>query len=188
MRPFSLARVPGRGTINLSKGAAKQLTQRERRYIRNRWGPARMNQTDAYLDAVRKPDGSYPCSRATAHVSANRMEKRLRERPVLWQTILAAVELDDYTLGGALNWALQATKTEFYQGQRVAEVEDNGTRMQAIQLLTEILGHRKNAVELTGRVDFGAAIAQIAAKVQARQAAEQDPDQSEENGAGGDGS
>ena len=189
MRPFFIGAQPWEGTlIKFEKIRTGQLSPMQRRYVRFRWGPDRMTQIDAYREAVRRKDGTYPVARNSASVAASRMEKRIRETPSLWQGILAAAEIDDYTLAGALNWALSAMKTEFYQGQAVAEVQDNGVRMQAVQLLAELLGHRKNAVEITGRVDFGAAIANIAAKVQEREAAEQAPEQSAENGAGGDGS
>lgn len=40
-------------------------------------------------------------------------------------------------------------KTEFYQGARVADCEDNTNRQRCRELLAEILGRRKNSVELT---------------------------------------
>jgi len=109
-----------------------------------------MEQFVAYLEAVKKPDGSYPCSEATAHVSASRMEKRLREHPALWRDILAAADIDDLSLAGDLNWARLATRSEFYQGLSVAVVTDNVTRMRAIELIAELLGHKKAALELSG--------------------------------------
>lgn len=142
--------VPWEGNINLSKGRLRQLTARERRYLHNRLGTPRMEETEAYLAASQRPDGSYPCTRDTAHVSACRMEARLRARPALWQDILSAAGIDDYALAGDLNWARNAMRTEFYQGRAVADVEDNGTRMRAIELIAELLGHRKNALELSG--------------------------------------
>ena len=111
-----------------------------------------MDQTNAYREAVKRADGTYPCTPESARVTASNLERRLRENRALWQDILQAIGLDDYTLGGMLQWALNAKKTEFYQGEAVAEVDDNGTRLRATELLAELLGHRKNALEIAGAI------------------------------------
>lgn len=128
----------------------RQLSPRERRYIRNRYGPKRMEQTEAYIEATRRADGTTPNSSVnSAKVSACRMDKRLRSRPALWADIMAAAEIDDYAIVHDLNWARTATKTEFYQGEAIAEVNDNATRVRALELMMELLG-RKKPLELTG--------------------------------------
>lgn len=149
MRPFFIGAAPGRGTINLSKGRTRHLSPRERRFLEH-WLGEGMTQVDAYLEASKRPDGSYPCSRGTAYVNASKMVKRLRSYPAQFQAILASAGLDDYAFAGHLNRMLRATRTEFYQGKPVAECEDNTTQMRATELLADILGHRKNAVELSG--------------------------------------
>jgi len=148
---FAPAWTPLEGIdINLSTGRTKQLSPRDRRYIKYRFGPLRMSQRDAFLAAVQRPDGTYPCKAESARQQGSRLEQRLRRNPALWSDIMAACELDDYTLAEGINWALKAKRSEFYQGALVAEVEDNGTRMRAIELIAELLGHRKQAVELAG--------------------------------------
>lgn len=134
--------------MNLSSGRMRQLTTRERRFLKHYLRDG-MDQVDAYLEAVKKADGTYPCSRATAHVTACRMLARLRKSPALWQDILAAAEIDNYTLASDLHRMRTAKKTEFYQGEAVADVEDNGTQMRAIELIAELLGHKK-AIDLSG--------------------------------------
>jgi hypothetical protein len=78
------------------------------------------------------------------------MLKRVRSNPPLWDDILAAAGIDNYTFAGDLNRMRFAKKTEFYQGKAVAVVEDNNTQIRAVELEGEILGHRKTNVELTG--------------------------------------
>ena len=109
-----------------------------------------MSQVDAYVEAVRKPDGTVPIQRNSAHVDSCKLMARLRKYPARWQDILAAAGLDDITLARKLCELLEAKRSEFYQGQEVAVVTDNGTQARAVELLTEILGHRKQALELSG--------------------------------------
>lgn len=135
--------------INLSTRRTKQLSPRERRFLRAYLGKG-MRIVDAYKEAVRKPDGTVPIADATARVCGCNMLKRLRQNPALWQDILAAADLDDYSLAGHLNRMLRARKTEYYQGKALPGAADNATRMRAVELLAELLGHRKNAVELAG--------------------------------------
>lgn len=149
MRPFFIGAVPGRGAINGPSGKTRHLSPRERRFLEH-WLGEGMTQTDAYLAASKRPDGSYPCSRTAAGVSASKMVKRLRSYPAQFQAILASAGLDDYAFAGHLNRMLRAMRTEFYQGSPVAECEDNTTQMRAVELLADVLGHRKNAVELSG--------------------------------------
>lgn len=129
--------------MNLSRGKLRRLTHRERRYIRARFGPEQMEQTDAYMAAVRKSDGSYPCARATATVTACRMERRLRETPALWEEILRAAGIDDYTLAADLNRMRSARRIEFYHGHQIADVADNNVQMRAVELIAELLGHKR---------------------------------------------
>jgi len=128
----------------------RQLSPRERRYIQYRYGPSRLSQVDAYLEAVKRPDGASPITRESATVAASKLDRRLRSNPPLWHDVLAAAGIDDLSLAEDLNWARNAERTEFYQGKPVATVSDNGTRMRAIELIAELLGHRKSAVEIGG--------------------------------------
>ena len=126
----------------------KHLSLRERKFLRG-WF-AGMYLVDAYTEAIRKPDGTVPVQRNSAAVAASQMMSRLRRSPAAWQNILAAADLDDYTLALKLRELLNAKRTEFYQGEAVADVEDNGTQARMVELLSEILGHRKQALELSG--------------------------------------
>lgn len=136
-------------TLNLSKGRLKQLSPRERRFLRSYLGDGKRI-VEAYKDCVRLADGTVPVSDATARVTGSNMLARLRRNPPLWQEILAAAEIDDMALAGHIARMLRARKTEFYQGQAVAEVEDNGTQMRAVELLADVLGKRKASVDVNG--------------------------------------
>lgn len=144
--------MPGREGAIAKSRAKTELTPRERRYIRYRFGTSQMSQADAYIEAVRRPRGTESLPRESAGSLGSAMEKRIRAKGLAWMQVLEAAEIDDLSLAGDLNWARTAMRTEFYQGNAVATVTDNGTRMRAIELTAEILGHRKAAVELSGAV------------------------------------
>lgn len=126
----------------------KHLSLRERKFLRG-WFEG-MSLIDAYTEAIRKPDGTVPIQRNSAYVDASKMMTRLRKNPAVWQSILAAAELDDFTLAKKIRELLEAKRTEFYQGEPAGIVEDNGTQARMVELLSEILGHRKQAIELSG--------------------------------------
>jgi hypothetical protein len=88
-------------------------------------------------------NGRSEASRAMA-----RIKRRLGERT--WQEKLEAADLGDTRLLEELSAALRAMKTEYYHGVPVAECEDNTNRQRALELLADILGKRKAAVELMG--------------------------------------
>lgn len=66
-----------------------------------------------------------------------------------WPTLLALAELDDARLASELARKLTAKKSEFYQGEEVAIVEDNGTQMRAVELLADLLGKRQTDINVT---------------------------------------
>lgn len=88
---------------------------------------------------------------STAESNGCRLFAKIRRKlgPAGWQHMLEAVGLDDLRLAQELAWMLRAMKTEFYQGRAVADCEDNATRARGVELLAEIRGRRKTALELT---------------------------------------
>jgi hypothetical protein len=67
---------------------------------------------------------------------------------VPWPQLLALAGLDDARLANELAKKLEAKKSEFYQGEEVAVVDDNGTQMRAVELLADLLGKRKTDITL----------------------------------------
>lgn len=94
--------------------------------------------------------------------SAGTLGPRLYSRIVArvpWPQLLALAGLDDARLASELARKLEAKKTEFYQGEAVAEVEDNGTQMRAVELLADLLGKRSSDVTVkTETASFLAAL------------------------------
>lgn len=121
----------------------KNLKPRERRFLKLLFTTDH-NETDCYIEsAIRKT----PITRESAGVLASRMKKRVMAE-ANWDEILDAYDLGDHRLAHEINARLEANATEFYQGDVVAEVEDNGTRMRATVLLAELRGKKREKLDV----------------------------------------
>ena len=83
--------------------------------------------------------------------SASRFFARIKQK-IDWPQLLelAGIGLDRVIL--ELNDKLTAKKTEFHQGIAVAECEDNGTQMRALELLAELHGLKKREIKFKGEI------------------------------------
>ena len=120
----------------------RHLNTQERRFLLAHVEGASL--TEAYL--LLRPG----IERESAKVLGCRMLKRI-VRKASWSALLEEAGLGDARIMRGLEAALSATKKIFFEGKEIAEVPDNGTRMDALVLLADLLGRRK--AELTVHQD-----------------------------------
>ena len=118
--------------------ATDGLTPRESRFLRAYMAGSSLK--DAWLIACPTSTNKDPS------VAGWKMLRRIKAK-VDWEGKLAEAGLDDLTLLRELRKRLRAKSTHFYQDMAVSDVEDNGTRMRATELLADLLGRRR--AELT---------------------------------------
>ena len=94
----------------------------------------------------------------------SKMLKNIKSKTGEWQRILELAGLDDMRLALELQRLLRAKKYKFYKGLPVSDkegkpmiLEDNGTQMNAVELLADLLGRRKMVVPVdeSGRLLSG---------------------------------
>jgi len=110
-------------------------------------------QIDAYalafpLKQLKKPE-----------VAACKLMKRIKAK-YDWNRLLNEVGLGYERILSKLEELLEAKYTKFYQDQELGDFTDNGTRMRALELLTDLHGLRKQILEHQGTITFTEAIIQ----------------------------
>ena len=99
--------------------------------------------TDAYLNV--SPQNT------VAHRSASelgsRMMKRIKKK-ANWNEVLLGAGLDNMRLASEMNRMLGMQKVVYYEGKNIGKCEDSGIQMRATELLADLLGLRKQAVDV----------------------------------------
>jgi post-segregation antitoxin (ccd killing protein) len=74
-----------------------------------------------------------------------------------WPALLEAADLGQTRFAKELNLRYGSEKTEFYQGEEVATVKDNATRMRATELHANVLGITKTSLDVSGTIGVSVA-------------------------------
>ena len=80
------------------------------------------------------------------------MPYKTNKKKIDWSAKLEAAGLSEDRLLQELEKRLNAKVTKFYQDENLGEFEDNTTQQRATELLADLLGKKKNQIELSGEV------------------------------------
>ena len=83
--------------------------------------------------------------------TSSRFFSRIKQK-IDWPQFLELAGIGVDRVIRELNDKLTCKKTEFHQGIAVAECEDNGTQMRALELLAELHGLKKREVKFSGEI------------------------------------
>jgi hypothetical protein len=109
---------------------------------------SRSPQYEAYCDIF--PNSDRP--RMGAQKTASSIYARIKRKIGDFDLFLELCGLGLTRVAQEIERGLNAMKTEFYQGERVADVEDNATRSRVLELLADLHGLRKHEVKLSGQI------------------------------------
>lgn len=109
--------------------------------------------------------------RERAQDLGSKMLKNIKSKTGEWQRILELAGLDDMRLAFDLNRLLRAKKLKFYKGLPVSTkegkpmiLEDNGSQMNALELLADLLGRRKMVVPVDDKGRLLSGVLMVPAK------------------------
>jgi hypothetical protein len=104
---------------------------------------------NAYREVTKnRPDGKI-IEDESYRKMGSRMLQRIKSK-VDWPRLMESAGLGEMRLLQEIEKRYGAMETHFYQDKVVAECEDNGTRMRATELHADLLGRRKNQLEVSG--------------------------------------
>jgi len=83
--------------------------------------------------------------------TSSRFFSRIKQK-IDWPQFLELAGIGVDRVIRELNDKLTCKKTEFHQGIAVAECEDNGTQMRALELLAELHGLKKREIKFKGEI------------------------------------
>lgn len=82
-------------------------------------------------------------------------DARAHKKKIDWSALLEAAGLGEDRLVREINLRLDAKVSKFYKGEFLGDFEDNRTRMQATELLADLLGKKKAEIDLNHHLDDG---------------------------------
>lgn len=118
-----------------------ELTIKERKFLRALFSNGYIIYK-AYQEAT-----NGEITRQTAEVNGSRLYAKIRKKDC-WQRILEQAGLDDMRLAFEILRLLKMKKVVYFQGEAVGEDDDGFVQLKAAELLAELLGKRKNQIDL----------------------------------------
>jgi len=129
-------------TESVKNGKEKELTPREVLFLKAYFSG--MSETDSFLHV--RPE----TPRLSAGAQGCKMLKAIKAK-MNWGELMDAAGLGDARLLQELTRHLKMKKVTFWQGQEIeGDFEDATVQLKATEILADLLGKRKHALELLG--------------------------------------
>jgi hypothetical protein len=127
----------------MSEQSKDELTIKEKKFLKALFSNG-FQIAKAYREAT--PNGDQ-LKRSTAESNGSKLYSRIRKKEC-WREALEAAGLDDISLAYEIKRLLRMKKVTYYEGKPIGKDDDAFIQLRAVELLAELLGKRKNQVDI----------------------------------------